>query len=170
MKDAARLSLKLENAVDRLTTKETERDPSCLQELLKIANDLLADKELGFIVFGQLARLLDDERYCDEVWEYVKSVIKGFEQDDSDLQSALAVSTLVWIPEDPVHWKWVKRLFDLAHEARTKWAVFSAYENLPARFADHFHTLIERKEFEETDSTKHLLQEFESWAHENGFS
>jgi len=113
--------------------------------LLKWVNHpaFLEGDEAGIMraeLLNQITWLIEDEIIGETIWRFIVSEAKKLGQNDPyNLREEWRISTFELAAEPPEYSPFLEKLFSLAADADTRWAVFSAYENYPWRLRPHAH-------------------------------
>ncbi len=107
-----------------------------------LAHPRLLDREdpslLRVRVLNELTWLVEDPVIGDDAWEHIRGIAKDLGREDHDgLRESWIIANFelaAEAPEDPV---FLEKLFSLAADAETRWAVFGAYVNVPWRLRPH---------------------------------
>lgn len=91
-------------------------------------------------VLNELTFLLSEPPVGDPVWEFIRTLAKRVAAvDPHGLRASLRVATFELAAEPPEYPPFLKRLFSLAADEDTRWAVFAGYEKFPWRLRPHAH-------------------------------
>ena len=87
---------------------------------------------LRLAVLNELTWLIDDPVIGEHAWEHIRGIAKRLGREDlHELRGAWIIATFELAAEAPeVPW-FLEKLFGLAADPGTRWAVFGAYENVP---------------------------------------
>ncbi|MCW1884868.1 hypothetical protein OKA04_09020 [Luteolibacter flavescens] len=100
-----------------------------------------ADKSfLRFLVLNEITFLISHPLIGDHAWEYIRNAARQLgPEDPHGLRDAWIISTFELAAESPEDPDFLEKLFSLAADEGTRWAVFGAYKNLPWRLRLHAH-------------------------------
>lgn len=94
--------------------------------------------QLRTLVLNALCALTEVPEMQQQAWEIIGSLAREFGfQKQSDMRPALQAAIFEIIAQPPEHGESVRRLFLLAGDSESRWAVFSAYEKYPWRLRPH---------------------------------
>lgn len=116
-------------AFDRLMAQPRFLDPDD-QSLFRIT------------VLNELTFLIAEPVVGDHAWQYIGNIAKtlGRQKDDPHgLRESWRIVTFEIAAEPPETPEFLGKLFSLAGDKDTRWAVFAAYENHPWRLRPHAH-------------------------------
>lgn len=107
-----------------------------------LADPRLLDREdpglLRVTVLNELTWLVSDPVIGDDAWEHIRGITKELGREDHDgLRESWIIANFELTAEAPEVPEFLERLFSLAGEAETRWAIFGAYENVPWRLRPH---------------------------------
>jgi hypothetical protein len=98
------------------------------------------ESRLRVTVLNEITFLISEPIVGNHAWEYIRGVARELGQDDPhDLRESLRIATLELAAEPPDVPDFLEKLFSLAGDKDTRWAVFAAYENVPWRLRPHAH-------------------------------
>ena len=106
----------------------------CCQEVLRSP-----DRQARFHVFHQVSYLLG-EHVCDaEVWDWLQEMAHDA---DHERQVDMRISVFELVPDPPITWSHLFRLWDMWFDPRARWAVCCAYHPFPRRVHQHLRRYI----------------------------
>ena len=92
------------------------------------------DREARYHVFHQISYLLS-EHVCDaEVWNWLQEMARGA---NHERQIDLRIAVFELVPDSPVNWSHLFRLWDMWFDPSARWAVYAAYQPFPPRVHQH---------------------------------
>jgi len=97
---------------------------------------------LRVTVLNELTFLISEPIIGRHAWEHIRSIAKELGQDEADhhaLRESWRIATFELAAEPPEVPDFLEKLFTLAGDKDTRWAVFAAYENVPWRLRPHAH-------------------------------
>lgn len=107
---------------------------SCCQELLQSAGP-----QDRYHVFHQVSYLLG-EHVCDaEVWDWLQELARGA---DHERQVDMRIAVFELVPDPPITWSHLFRLWDMWFDPQARWAVYAAYHQFPRRVHQHLRRYI----------------------------
>jgi hypothetical protein len=95
---------------------------------------------LRVTVLNTITSLLAEPIIGDHVWEIMRSLAREIGRNGEDfhgLRDSLRIATFELAAEPPEVPDFLRKLFSLAGDKDTRWAVFAAYENTPTRLRLH---------------------------------
>jgi hypothetical protein len=93
-----------------------------------------SDRQVHYHVFHQISYLLG-EHICDaEVWDWLQEMARSA---DHERQADMRIAVFELVPEPPVLWSHLFRLWDMWFDPQTRWAVCAAYSSFPRRVRQH---------------------------------
>jgi len=93
---------------------------------------------LEFIVLNELQSSLSNENLSQEGWSLVVELARRWHREDNvTRKEAMRIAIFEIAAEPPEFPGPLQRLFSLASEPETRWAVFAAYEKFPWRLRPH---------------------------------
>ena len=96
------------------------------------------DSLLRVTVLNEITWLISDPIVGHQAWEYIRRIAKDLGQTDPyDLRESWRFATFELAAEPPECSWFLEKLFTLAGDKDTRWAVFGAYENVPWRLRPH---------------------------------
>lgn len=132
----------LENASDFVKSSVEERSPSLQSpsHFFSTCESLLTDPITDYStqVYSYVAELLADNVDTDKIWQWLRyraAVVSNVHE-----KGAMCIACFEPIPEEPINFENLERLFSLLENPRTAWGVFCAYENedFPRNIHEHF--------------------------------
>ncbi len=115
-----------------------EESAAALDSLFSYWDDLLQEPSAphAMHVFREAHTLLFDPVFRDRAWSWVRD--KAATIVDADVRTALWIGVREPLPEEPVSWDALERLFcDWSLDPRTKWAVLDMYSSQPKLLRKH---------------------------------
>lgn len=95
---------------------------------------------LRVTVLNELTWLVSEPIVGDHAWRHIRDIAKLLGRDDPhELRESWRIATFELAAEAPECPEFLEKLFGLAADEDTRWAVFSAYENVPWRLRPHAH-------------------------------
>ena len=89
-------------------------------------------------VLNLITWLIDEPTVGERAWDHIRQIAKSLAHEDPhDLRESWRIATFELAAEPPECPGFLKRLFGLAADPDTRWALFSAYENYPWRLRPH---------------------------------
>jgi hypothetical protein len=93
---------------------------------------------LRFAVLNELTWLISTPIIGAHAWEHIRGIAKRLgPEDPHELRESWRIATFELAAEPPECPDFLEKLFTLAQDEDTRWAVFSAYENFPWRLRPH---------------------------------
>ncbi len=91
-------------------------------------------------VLNELQFCLSEEELRDETWAMIGQLVDRWDKESlGSLVESIRIASLECIAEPPENPGNLRRLFKLAANPHTRWAVFEAYRNVPWRLRPHAH-------------------------------
>jgi hypothetical protein len=91
--------------------------------------------EIRYHAFVEVAYLLSD-RICDApVWDWLQEQVRNA---PTERRENMRVALFEFVPDPPIFWPDVFRLWDMWFDPEARWAVYSAYFPFPRRVHAHF--------------------------------
>ena len=104
------------------------------ETVLRSPND-----DLHYTVFHEFGPLLST-RLCDAaVWDWLQERARGA---DLRRQERMRIAVLELVPDPPIHWADLFRLWDMWFDPRARWAVYAAYVPFPRRVHAHLRRYV----------------------------
>lgn len=92
------------------------------------------DRQSRYQVFHEISCLLG-ARVCDaEVWDWMQEMARSA---DDERQVDMRIAVLELVPEPPIIWSDIFRLWDMWFDPQARWAVCAAYRPFPRRVHQH---------------------------------
>jgi len=95
----------------------------------------------GFLratVLNEITWLISKPGIGEAAWEYIRGIAKKLGQEDSHgLRESWIIATFELAAEAPEEPEFLEKLFSMAADEDTRWAIFGAYENVPWRLRPH---------------------------------
>lgn len=93
---------------------------------------------LRLAVLNELTWLISEPVVGEHAWEHIRGIARRLGRGDPHgLRESWRIATFELAAEPPENPEFLERLFSLAAEEDTRWAVFAAYENVPWRLRPH---------------------------------
>jgi hypothetical protein len=105
-----------------------------------VADPLFAEgyNQLQVAVLNELQFATGEPDLEDAAWEIIRKLAAKWEEEGAlNLKEMLRIATFELAAEAPEQAPSLVRLFSLAQDSLTRWAVFAAYENVPWRLRAH---------------------------------
>jgi hypothetical protein len=101
----------------------------CCQEVLASS-----DRHARYSVFHEVSYLLG-KHVCDaEVWDWLQEMAHGA---DHERQVNMRIAIFELVPDPPITWSGLFRLWDMWFDLQARWAVYAAYYPFPRRVHQH---------------------------------
>jgi hypothetical protein len=114
---------------------------------------------LRMTVLNELTFLISEPIVGDHAWEYIRSVVRKLgHEDHHELRVSWLIATFELAAEAPEVPHFLEKLFSLAGDKNTRWAVFGAYKNVPWRLRPHAHKYSKGK-ITDDDCDQWLIEE-----------
>lgn len=95
---------------------------------------------LRVTILNELTWLISEPVVGEQAWEHIRGIAKLLGRDDPhELRESWRIAAFELAAEPPECPDFLMKLFSLAADADTRWAVFAAYENCPWRLRPHAH-------------------------------
>ena len=95
---------------------------------------------LRFAVLNELTWLISTPIIGKHAWEHIREIARRLGPEDPyELRESWRIATFELAAEPPECPDFLEKLFTLAGDEDTRWAVFAAYENFPWRLRSHAH-------------------------------
>lgn len=129
------------------TWQEIIRAPSTAERLRRTATffDCCAealkspDGQARYQVFHEVSHLLST-RICDhEVWDWLQETARSA---DLERQVDMRIAIFELVPDPPITWSHLFRLWDMWFDPQARWAVCAAYYPFPRRVHQHLRRYI----------------------------
>ena len=96
------------------------------------------DSYLRCTVLNELTWLISDPIVGDQAWEYIRRIAKDLGKEDAhQLRESWLIAAFETFAGPPAIPEFLEKLFSLAGDKDTRWAVFGAYDNVPWRLRPH---------------------------------
>ena len=97
------------------------------------------DRQVRHHVFHQISYLLA-EHVCDaEVWDWLQELARSA---DHERQVEMRIAVLELVPDPPITWSHLFRLWDMWFDREARWAVYAAYHPFPRRVHQHLRRYV----------------------------
>lgn len=118
---------------------------------------------LRYNAYVEVAYLLGD-RVCDgPVWDWLEEQAR---EAPAGRRENLRIAIFEWIPDSPIFWPDLFRLWDLWFDPATRWAVYSAYFSCPRRVHVHLRRYCAHRRREKKSLPQFSQSDFEQCLHE----
>jgi hypothetical protein len=97
------------------------------------------DRQARYHVFHQISYLLDEPVCNAEVWDWLQELARSA---DYERQVDMRIAVFELVPDPPIAWGHLFRLWDMWFDPRTRWAVYAAYHPFPRRLQQHLRRYI----------------------------
>ena len=89
-------------------------------------------------VLNELTWLTSDPVIGGDAWEHIRGIVKALGREDHDgMRESWIIANFELTAEPPEVPEYLERLFSLAGDEETRWAIFGAYEHYPWRLRPH---------------------------------
>ena len=102
---------------------------------------LLDPKDVSLLrvtILNELTWLISEPLIGDRAWEHIRGIARELGKEDSNgLRESWIIAAFETFAEPPEIPEFLDKLFSLAADEDTRWAVFGAYDNVPWRLRPH---------------------------------
>jgi hypothetical protein len=133
----------LHDALDRCVDQETREEAvvalwAVVERWIDLPEFQTGCESLQVNFLNELTFALGNPDRIEAAWEVIRRLAVKWELDkEVELKDMLRIATLELFAEAPAEPAYLVRLFSLAADPLTRWAVFAAYENVPWRLRPH---------------------------------
>lgn len=144
--------------VDSKTTRDRLRR---IANFFELCEEVLrsSDRRARYNVFHQISHLLAEQVCDEEVWDWMQEMARGA---DHDRQVDMRIAILELVPDPPIKWSHVYRLWDMWFDPDARWAVCAAYRPFPRRVHPHFRRYSAHRRRHRLPIPEFSLEEFQS--------
>ena len=107
---------------------------SRLAELLEGCDKFLRSPETRYSVFHQLSYRLSEVPGDAVIWDWLQEKARSA---DLERQVEMRIAIFELVPDPPINWSHLFRLWDMWFDPRARWAVCAAYFPFPRRVHQH---------------------------------